>query len=229
MLKADNIQFAYGKTPVIRGLNLEISTATIHGLVGMNGSGKTTFLKMLAGHLTADEGEFTWKGKPLRPGTIAYMETSPAFFSRTRGREYLELFQLSNPGFDIDGWNELFALPLEALTESYSTGMRRKLAFMGMIGLGRDIMLLDEPFNGLDMDGVEKMKQVIQVLAEKGKTILITSHILESLTSIAGKISLLEAGKTDQTFPWESFGEMEQSIRQKVQHEVRSHIDRLNG
>lgn len=89
---------------------------------------------------------------------------------------------------------EVFNLPLAKYVESYSTGMKKKLSFLGLLLLGKSIYILDEPFNGIDMESVELFKSIIKNLKERGCTILISSHIISSLTDMCSDIYFLNDG-----------------------------------
>ena len=140
------------------------------------------------------------------------METNNYFYSRITGKEYLSLFCINNKSFSIEKWNNLFHLPLHDFIETYSTGMKKKLAFMGVIALDSPILILDEPFNGIDMETMQQFKLILVALKNKGKTLIITSHILESLTSICDKISYLNEKQIQFTYDKDNFALMESTI-----------------
>jgi ABC-2 type transport system ATP-binding protein len=212
MLSIENITVLYQQNIVLNHLTLQIPSSTIHGLVGLNGSGKTTLFNTIFGLLKTKEGVIKFKEQLLNSQQIAYLETSNYFYSFLTGGEYLELFQAHNKKFDIKSWNTLFQLPLNQLIEEYSTGMKKKLAFIAILCLDKPILLLDEPFNGLDMETNQQIKLIIKQLKEKGKTILITSHIMESLTSICDTISYLKNGHIEFSATPTEFSTVEQRI-----------------
>ncbi len=226
MIIIESLHLSYGETSVINNLNLNIETGTVHGLVGLNGSGKTTLLSSMYGLKSVERGSMSFNGTPLRRSMIGYLETGNFFYSRITGMEYLELFKVRNPSFRIDDWNGLFELPLRNLIESYSTGMKKKLAFLGIIAMDKPILILDEPFNGIDMETTQTLKLIIMALKQRSKTIIITSHILESLTSICDSISYLRDKSIKNTFGKDSFDEIETTIfgafnevnSQKIKH-----------
>ncbi len=227
MITIHNLHVRYGKNKVLTGLNLEIHDCCIHGLVGLNGAGKTTLLNTLYGLKQRSEGEILYKSGPVKRKQIAYLETINYFYPRITGNEYLGLFKKQNPDFEIDKWNELFELPLDMLIDKYSNGMKRKLALMGIVSLNREILILDEPFNGLDMETVQKVKMLLPQL-KSTKTILITSHILESLTNICDSISYLNAGVIQFTKDKKNFASLESEIfavhHKKINDQIRALI-----
>lgn len=227
MITIHNLHVRYGTNKVLTGLNLEIHDCCIHGLVGLNGAGKTTLLNTLYGLKKRSEGEIFYKSEPVKRKQIAYLETVNYFYPRITGNEYLGLFKKQNPDFDINKWNELFELPLDTLIDKYSNGMKKKLAFMGIVSLNREILILDEPFNGLDMETVQKVKMLLPKM-KSTKAILITSHILESLTNICDSISYLNAGVIQFTKDKQDFNSLETEIfavhHEKISDQIRDLI-----
>ena len=150
MVTIKDLAFSYGKKEVLRGVDLELPVGQIHGILGMNGAGKTTLFHLLYQRLVPTAGDCRWQHRALLPEHIAFQETEHYFYPYLKGREYLELLSQSNPDFSIDRWNDIFELPLDQLIDGYSTGMRKKLAFIGVLSLDRPILLLDEVAAHLD-------------------------------------------------------------------------------
>jgi len=228
MIKIDNLKVNYGNNNVLNNLSLEISRNTIHGLVGLNGSGKTTLLNTIYGLKNKVHGTIRYDGEAIKRNKIAYLETINYFYPRITGKEYLHIFKTQNPTFDIDQWNTLFELPLNKLIDDYSTGMKKKLALMGIICLDREVLILDEPFNGVDLETVQKIKTLLLKLKIK-KTIIITSHILESLMPICDSISYLNNGKIEFTKSKKNFNEIENDIFAVHQDNLDNKIQQLIG
>ena len=228
MLKIENLKVNYGKNNVLNELSLEILGNTIHGLIGLNGSGKTTLLNTIYGLKQKHQGTILYNNKNINRNNIAFLETTNYFYPRIKGKEYLTIFQIQNPDFDIEKWNSLFELPLNKLIDDYSTGMKKKLALMGIICLDREILILDEPFNGVDLETVQKFKSLLLKLKAK-KTIIITSHILESLLPICDSISYLNNGKIEFIKEKESFNEIENQIFSVHQDNLDKTIQGLIG
>lgn len=228
MIKIDNLKVNYGNNNVLNELCLEISSNTIHGLVGLNGSGKTTLLNTIYGLKSKVLGTIQHKDEAIKRINIAFLETINYFYPRITGKEYLNIFNTQNPNFDIDNWNTLFELPLNKLIEDYSTGMKKKLALMGIICLDREVLILDEPFNGIDLETVQKIKTLLLKLKTK-KTIIITSHILESLLPICDSISYLNDGKIEFTKGKKNFHEIENKIFAMHQDNLDKKIQELIG
>ncbi|HRW69852.1 ATP-binding cassette domain-containing protein [Lentimicrobium sp.] len=212
MLKLEDLCFGYEKAVVINHLKWALEPGKVHGLVGMNGAGKTTLFNILSGMLVPQSGSVLFCDQPLNPDKCAMMETTPFFYPMISGKEYLEIFRLKNPDFNIVAWNSVFHLPLRELVDNYSTGMQKRLALMGLIASGRALLILDEPFNGLDFEAVRIVQQIIPALAAKGKTILLSSHIPESLTSVCHTISIIKEGKIDFTLQKNEFGRLSELL-----------------
>jgi ABC-2 type transport system ATP-binding protein len=218
MISIVQLRVQYGAQVILHDVTLDLVPG-IHGIVGLNGSGKTTLLNTLAGFLRPTGGTVKAGEKALTGREVGLLETNPFFYPRITGREYLELFRLSNPAFDTEGWNRLFALPLDRLIDHYSTGMRKKLAFLGVVCLNRPVVILDEPYNGVDLESYRTMKQVIATLNDGRRVILITSHVLESLTSLCDHIHHLHNGRIGLTAPREAFSDLESRLfRNEDQH-----------
>lgn len=228
MIKIDNLKVNYGNNNVLNELCLEISSNTIHGLVGLNGSGKTTLLNTIYGLKNKVKGTIQYYDENIKRNNIAYLETINYFYPRITGKEYLNIFKTQNPDFDVDKWNTLFELPLKKLIEDYSTGMKKKLAIMGIICLNREVLILDEPFNGVDLDTVQKIKTLLLQFKIK-KTIIITSHILESLLPICDSISYLNNCKIEFTKKKKNFDEIENDIFAMHQDSLDKNIQELIG
>ncbi|MCO6480942.1 MAG: ATP-binding cassette domain-containing protein [Phaeodactylibacter sp.] len=227
MLTIQNISVSYGDHQVLNGASLEVAPGTIHGVLGMNGAGKTTFFEAVYGRVPRLSGDCTFEGRPLQRPDAAFLETESFFYPMLTGREYLRLCAVSNPAFDIDGWNELFHLPLGHLAETYSSGMKQKLALMGALAPGRPILILDEPFNGIDLESSEILYQVLAHLCKQGRYILLSSHILETLTNTCHSISHLEGGRFIRTYSREEFAQMQAYIREKLKGRARGKLEGL--
>ncbi|MFK7948377.1 MAG: ATP-binding cassette domain-containing protein [Saprospiraceae bacterium] len=208
MLTINNLSLSFKDNQVLKNLNLTIQKGVINGIVGLNGSGKTTLLNTVCQHLKQQQGEILWENKPVNIQQIAYLETNNFFYNRMTGSEYLHFFLQNNTDFNLSEWNTIFDLPLNNYVTSYSTGMKKKLAFLGILSLNRPILILDEPFNGLDLETNEVIKQIIRRLQQTGKTIIVTSHILETLTTICSEIHYLNDGNIQATYNSDTYNQL---------------------
>ena len=212
MVAIENLSVSFGDHQVLDNLSLSLSDNCVHGLVGMNGAGKTTLLNVMAGFVSASSGSILIQGMALKRANLSFLETENFFYSNITGREYLGLFKAPQGSSDIDEWNRLFNLPLNQLIEGYSSGMRRKLALAGVLRQNRKLVILDEPFNGLDLESSRLLSLIIGRLKERGTLVLVTSHILGSLTGICDHIHLLRNGKIVLSRDKENFSNLEQDI-----------------
>ena len=227
MLNIKDISLSYDKKEVLKGLSLQVVEGKVMGVLGRNGAGKTSLFNCLYGHIKASGGQSYFHAAPLSAKHIAYLETHPYFYNYITGKEYLQLCSHKNPDFDIKQWNQVFALPLEQYVSSYSTGMRKQIAFLGILALNRPLLILDEPFNGLDFESSEKMYQIIRRLKKHGKTILISSHIIETLTNTCDEIAYLQNGMIQKIYHQSSFTDLKIELRDKIQAEVDKELDFL--
>lgn len=224
MITINKLTISYDKGPnVIDSLSLSLEGSLIHGIVGLNGAGKTTLLNALYGLKKVDEGTIQFDDSRLNKKEVSYLVTENFFYSNITGREYLSLFK--NKAFDTEKWNNLFSLPLDAVVDGYSTGMKKKLALLGVLKQDKALMILDEPFNGLDIETCRIIRMVLLRLRDKGTTIIITSHIIETLTSLCDYIHYLDNGRIEYSKGKEGFSEFERAVFEKIENE---HIEMIN-
>lgn len=229
MLQIKNLSVSYQKTPILKSLNIEFTAGEIHGILGMNGAGKTTFFNSICGLKSINEGECLFQDKWVNSDHVAYMQTHTYFYPYMQGIEYLNLIGGSNPNFDLKLWNKIFELPLNQLVENYSTGMKKKLVFMGILAQDRPVIILDEPFNGVDIESNEKINQILDYLRGKGKIILLSSHIINSLTDSCDKVSYLKNGQFVQTYLKEDFTALQQLVKELVTQDVADVLAELKN
>jgi ABC-2 type transport system ATP-binding protein len=228
MISIEKLNLSYGKTKrVIDSLDLVISENTINGVVGLNGSGKTTLLNAIYGLKSVESGTIKWQGEKITKKVISYLVTEPFFYSNITGNEYLSLFK--NNSFDTNKWNELFHLPLNQIIDEYSTGMKKKLAILSVLKQDKPIIILDEPFNGLDIETCRIIRTIFLGLKEKGKTIIITSHIIETLTNLCDYIHFLEGGKILFSKEKNEFEEFEKELFQNLENKSAKLIAEVLG
>ncbi len=226
MIIIENLIVSYNKAQhVIDSLCLNLSENKIHGIVGLNGSGKTTLLNAIYGFKSIDSGTIKSNGNKMNKKHISFLETENYYYSNITGREYLALFK--NNDFDINKWNQLFLLPLDAIIDDYSTGMKKKLAIMAILKQDKPIMILDEPFNGLDIETCRIIHQVLLKLKECNKTIIITSHIIETLTALCDFIHYLDKGKIEYSKDKSDFKEFQRALFEAIENKNKTLINEL--
>ena len=215
MLEILDLHKAYGRHEVLRGVRLTLRPGTIHGLVGANGAGKTTLINCLYGLENGFTGTVrATEGTQLVRDITGLVPYEPYFYPRLTGREYVEfcLQARGQPLPDLRGWNELLELPLDHYAEAYSAGMKKKLALLAVLVQEFAYLILDEPFNGLDLESNLLLKEMLKRLRDRGTGILLTSHILGTLTEVADEASVLVGGQVQRHYQATEFGTLEADL-----------------
>lgn len=190
MLELKNLHFGFGRQLLFNGFDISFSVNGLHGVLGKNGAGKTSLFRLLYGHYQTD-ASLSFNGQPITKGDISYLETENFFYEYIKGAEYLSLINKDHP--QIAAYAELFDLPLDEYAHNYSTGMKKKLAIVGCLIQDRPILILDEPFNGVDLMGNELILGLLNKI-KSHKTIIVSSHILSTLVEHCDDIYLLDKG-----------------------------------
>ncbi|MEE6130147.1 ATP-binding cassette domain-containing protein [Chryseobacterium arthrosphaerae] len=206
MLEIKNINVEFKNQKVLNGLHLSIEEGCILGILGKNGAGKTTLFESLYQTLKFS-GSITWKNERLQRKMISYLETENYFYPYITGEEYLAYFT-SGKEADITEIIKKFNLPLKKYVQYYSSGMKKKLALIGMLMLDKPINILDEPFNGVDFEGVHILYDIIRQLKSENKIVIVSSHIIETLFHTCDKIAVLQNGKIERIYNKEDFGQL---------------------
>jgi ABC-2 type transport system ATP-binding protein len=212
---------------VLDNLSFQMQDHCIHGIVGLNGSGKTTLLNSMYGLKKPDKGEFIFGEVKLSKNHISYLPAENYFYTNITGSEYLSLFK--NAGFNTEKWNRLFLLPLDQVIDEYSTGMKKKLALLAILKKEKQLIILDEPYNGLDIETSRIIRSILLRLKSKGKTIVVTSHIIETLTNMCDFIHYLEGGKIKYSVGKDEFKKFENEIFHSIENKNQDLIDELLG
>ncbi|HEO3948343.1 TPA: ABC transporter ATP-binding protein [Streptococcus agalactiae] len=205
-IETKNLTKVYGEQTVVNSVNLHIEKGSIYGLLGRNGAGKTTIMKMILGLTDISNGEVSVfnqniKGneKKIYPRIGAIIET-PGFYPNLTGTENLEIFaMLRGTAFPnaVKNALEVVGLPYKdkKLFGNYSLGMKQRLGIANAILHDPEVLILDEPTNGLDPIGIAEVRDFIKDLSvKKGKTILISSHILSEITLLADTVGIIDKG-----------------------------------
>lgn len=228
MLKIDGLNFSFSQKQILKHVDLTVEKGSIHGILGLNGAGKTTLFRNLFGSYKPNSGSILWEGKVLKKAQVSFLETEQYFYSYITGLEYLQLStEMKVPVKLIDDWNELFELPLNDLTDTYSTGMKKKLALLAALLQDRPLLILDEPFNGVDMEASERFFIILRKLIQNGKTVLLSSHILSSLLDLCDRITILKHGAIENTFEKNAFGNLENEIKVRIHRQMEGSFDKL--
>lgn len=206
MLEIKNLSVSFKDKNVLKGLNLNLEEGSIIGLLGKNGAGKTTLFESLYQNQKYT-GEILWNNEKLKRKSISYLETENYFYPYITGKEYLEYFS-ENEQQSVSELTGKFKLPLNKFVQDYSSGMKKKIALMGMLMLDKPINILDEPFNGVDFEGVHILYEIIRELKDKNKIVVISSHIIETLFHTCDKIAILEEGVIKDIFDRSDFDQL---------------------
>ncbi len=192
MLSIKDLSFCYSEEPVLKDINISFETNHIHGIVGLNGSGKTTFFNVLAGFLPPDNGNILINNAEVLKKNIAYIDAESFFYPKLTASEFLSVFPKTNSNFNEKDLALIFNLPLEEFIENYSTGMKKKLLILSQLKQEKQLFIFDEPFNGLDIESNKSLHYIIELLNKRGKTIFIASHIIEPLFGLCHQIHHLK-------------------------------------
>ncbi len=223
MIKITNLSKSFGKKSVLNNLSIEFQRGKICGIIGENGAGKTTLFRCIAG-LESFDGEIVSQLSPLKDH-LGYLTAEPFFFSMITGKEYIRLLcNARNKKLPELDKNNIFDLPLNLYVTTYSTGMRKKLALLAVLLQGNDIFILDEPFNGIDLNGSIILTEIIHRLKELGKTVIISSHIFSTLSDTCDEIHVLRHGTITQKVTREEFYLLEKEMKNSA---VIGKIERL--
>ena len=199
MIEVKNLTKKYGSQICLDNVCLSLEEGNIYGMVGENGAGKSTLFRCIT-NLESYDGEVE-----IPNGlTVGYLSDTPFYYTYVTGREYIEFcMKASGKVLDktaLEEINSHFRLPLDKYATRYSLGMKKRLAIMALMLQEPDIVILDEPFNGLDIVGTLILKRWFKELKSKHKTVIFSSHIISSLTDISDEIFYIHAGKLMNSF-----------------------------
>ena len=213
MIKIKELSKLFGNKEVLKNLSMEFSTGNVYGIVGENGAGKTTLFRCIAG-LESYSGEIISGVMPLK-NHLGLLLTEPFFFTMMTGREYIRLLcnARGKTNVDIDSKN-IFDLPLEQYASTYSTGMKKKLAITAILLQENEYFILDEPFNGVDIQSNIILTEIILKLKELNKIVIISSHIFSTLSDTCDEIHLLRKGEQIKSVNKTGFKDLEQEMKE---------------
>ena len=209
MLRIEHLTKKYGEKKAVDDLNLHIEKGEIYGFIGHNGAGKTTTLKSVAGILKFDEGDILIDGKSIKKEPIAckkimaYIPDNPDLYEYMTGIQYLnfiaDIFEVSanDRKERIRKYGDMLELTddLASSISSYSHGMKQKLAIISALVHEPKLILLDEPFVGLDPKAAHLLKQLMREMCDNGSSIFFSTHVLEVAEKLCDKVAIIRGGK----------------------------------
>ena len=209
MLKIENLTKTYDNYAAVDHLNIHINPGEIYGFIGHNGAGKTTTLKSVAGILPYDEGEIYINGISAKHNPIdvkkimAYIPDNPDIYEFMTGVQYLnfvaDIYEVPQADREkrILRYGEMFELTdsLGQLVSSYSHGMKQKLAVMSGLIHTPKLILMDEPFVGLDPVASHLLKQTMREICDNGGAIFFSTHVLEVAEKLCDKVAIIKKGR----------------------------------
>lgn len=202
VLQLDNVSKAYGAVKALKQVSLAIPKGSVFGILGPNGSGKTTMMSIVLDVLSADTGTYSWFNQPPTAADrkrIGSLLETPNFYHYLSAVDNLKITSAISGRGDNQAIDEV--LEIVKLTErkkskfsTYSLGMKQRLAIAAALLGNPEVLLLDEPTNGLDPVGILEIRELIKHLASKGITIIIASHLLDEVEKICTHVAILKRG-----------------------------------
>jgi ABC-2 type transport system ATP-binding protein len=209
MLELRNVSKLFSGIPAVDNVSLSARPGEVTGYLGPNGSGKSTTMKMIVGLIEMTDGQILFRSKPIHDDLISFKRTTgyvpeePYLYTHLSAVEYLTMVaQLRNlpkreSSNRIDGLLRMLALydDRHASISGYSKGMRQKVLIAAAVLHNPELVLLDEPFSGLDVASALILRSLIQELAARGKVILFSSHQLDTVERVCSRVVILHRGK----------------------------------
>jgi ABC-2 type transport system ATP-binding protein len=205
-ISVNQVSKSYGSFIAVNHLSLEVSEGSIFGLLGPNGAGKSTTIRMIVNITMPDTGEIRLFGQPMNPKLqerVGYLPEDRGMYKRMKVVDQLTFFaELKGMTHQaaakkIDEWLERFDLSAwkQKKWDELSKGMQQKVQFVSTILHSPDIVILDEPFSGLDPINVGLLKEIVQELRQKKKTIIFSTHLMEQAEELCDEICLINRGQ----------------------------------
>ncbi|WP_374717171.1 ABC transporter ATP-binding protein [Geobacillus thermodenitrificans] len=203
MIQLVDVTKTFDRFPAVNGATMTVPKGVIYGLLGPNGAGKTTLLKLMAGILRQDRGTIVIDGEEVWENTnvkqrLLFLPDFVYFFPHTTIRQMADFYEQVYPSFSRERFVELqeaFSLDLDKKIQQFSKGMQRQAAFWLAFSVQPDVLIMDEPLDGLDAFVRRHVKQLlIDEVVEREMTIVVSSHNLRELEDLCGIVGLMERG-----------------------------------
>ena len=209
MLEINGLSKSYGSHKAVDNLSMRIANGEIHGFIGHNGAGKTTTLRSIAGIMQFEEGTITIDGHSIKEEPLAckkimaYIPDNPDLYEFMSGIQYLNFIadifgvDVSTRDERIHRYTDLFEITnvLDDAISSYSHGMKQKLAIVSAWIHEPNLILMDEPFVGLDPKASHILKQMMREFCDQGNAILFSTHVLEVAEKLCDRVAIIKDGK----------------------------------
>ena len=210
MIQIENLSKSYNKKQAtIKNMNLEIKNGEIFGFLGPNGAGKTTTIKMITGILNIDQGDIKINGYSIIKAPIkakqnfGYVPDNPDMFLKLKGIEYLnfmaDIYEVkeNERKNQIEKLSKIFELEnvLNQKIESYSHGMRQKIAIIGSLLHNPDNWIIDEPMTGLDPKSTYELKKIMKEKVKNNQCVFFSTHILDVAEKICDRVGIIDKGE----------------------------------
>jgi len=208
IVSVQNLTKRFGKFTALNGVNLEVKEGEVYGFIGPNGAGKSTTIRVLLGILQATEGTVTvfgkdaWKDAVEIHKQIAYVPGDVNLWPNLTGGEVIDLFTRLRRGGNKSRREDLigrFGLDPSKKCRTYSKGNRQKVALVSAFASEADLYILDEPTSGLDPLMEQVFQQCVQEVKDQGKSVLLSSHILQEVERLCDKVSIIRQGEVIET------------------------------
>ncbi len=228
MLEIKNFRKSYGKKEAVKGISLKVNPGEIFGFIGHNGSGKTTTIRSIVGIIDFNEGEIFIDGKNIKENPIeckqvlAYIPDNPDLYENLTGIKYLnficDIYKV-DPKIRKSKISELaielgIDKQLGDQINSYSHGMKQKIAIIAALVHSPKLLILDEPFVGLDPKASYVLKERMKKMCAEGMSIFFSSHVLEVVEKLCHRIAILKEGQIIQ------MGKTEEIVQMKSLEEI---------
>ncbi|SNC75735.1 ABC-2 type transport system ATP-binding protein [Hymenobacter gelipurpurascens] len=206
LLETQGLSFRFGKRPILHDINLQVPVGSIYGFLGPNGAGKSTTMRLLLGLLRPAAGTVQLFGHDLARHRVALLSRvgalieNPSLYDHLTGYENIEATRKLRglPASRTAEVLELVGLSPDSArrpAKEYSLGMRQRLGLALALLPNPDLLMLDEPTNGLDPNGIMEMRELLRRLQSQGKTILLSSHLISEIEKVATHVGVIQLGK----------------------------------